>query len=128
MAITNEQLELVRVGVEIQRAHMHTLCLQVNNNKHGNDANCWRHAQEISLAQNLQLRAIRIKRFNSNIRINKPGQLSWHSDRTTDRQTDISRFDFQQKRGTSLATRASRPALGPTEPPTEWVWVVLSGG
>lgn len=47
VVITNEPLELVRVGVEIHRVHMHTLCLQVNNNKHGNDANFWRHAQEI---------------------------------------------------------------------------------
>jgi hypothetical protein len=44
MAITNEPLELVRVGVEIHRVHIHTLCLQVNINKHGDDAN-WRYVQ-----------------------------------------------------------------------------------
>jgi hypothetical protein len=117
MTITNEPLELVRVGVEIHRVHMHTMCLQANNKKHGDNANCWRHAQGILRAQNRHLRAIRIKRFSSNIRTAKPGQLSWHSDQTTDRQTDISRFDSQQKHGTSLAIRASPPALGPPERP-----------
>lgn len=47
MAISNEPLESVRVGEEIHRVRIHKLCLQVNNNKHSNDANCWRHAQEI---------------------------------------------------------------------------------
>jgi len=110
----------INCGVEIHCVHMHTLFLQVNNNKQGNDANCWRHAQEILRAQNLHLCAIRIKRFNSNIRITKLGQLIWHSDQSTDRQTDISRSDPQQKHETSFATRASKPALGPTEPPTEF--------
>jgi len=37
----------INYGVEIHRVRMHKLCLQVNNNKPGNDVNCWRHAQEI---------------------------------------------------------------------------------
>jgi hypothetical protein len=35
----------INYGVEIHRVHMHILCLLVNINKHGDDANYWRYVQ-----------------------------------------------------------------------------------